>query len=88
MVPAHVEKAAQDPVLAAHDDDRLAGEQNGDVLARLRELIESPDHLPGAGEDGPALELGDALVHVPRRRDRPGLLQRGLPVVGLEDLLD
>ena len=35
-----------------------------------------------------ALELGDPLVHVPGRRDRPGLLERGLRIVGLEDLPD
>ena len=88
VVAAHVEEAAQLAVVAPHHDDRLAGEHRRDVLAGLLELVEAADHLPRAREDGPALELGDALVDVPGSRDRPGLLERSPRVVGAQDLFD
>ena len=88
MVAADVEEPAELPVLAAHDDDGLAREHRRHVLAGLRELVDPADHLPGPRKDGAALELGDAVVDVPGRGDRPGLVERGPRVVGIEDLPD
>ena len=48
---ADVEEAAQYVVVAAHDDDRFAGDFRGDVLPGLAQLIDAADHLPGIAKD-------------------------------------
>src|SRR2546422_10865740 len=44
-------------LLGAHDEERLAGHRDAEVVAGARDLLDAPDADPGPGEDGLALEL-------------------------------
>ena len=89
MVTAHVEESAQHVVLAADDDDRLAARKlAGDVVAGRTQLIEAAAILPASAEDRAELEIQHARVGVPRRGKGEGLLERRVPVVEVDDLLE
>src|SRR5712692_1012654 len=44
-------------LLGAHDEERLAGHRDAEVVAGVRDLLDAPDADPGPREDGLALEL-------------------------------
>ena len=52
MMPANVEEATKDAVIAADNNDRLAGNLSGDVAAGLVQLIRTGNGLPRVREDG------------------------------------
>src|SRR6185312_14535333 len=61
--------------------NRFAGNAGGHELARLLHLLGPSHHLPSLAENGLALKLRDARVHIPRRGDGRSIGQRGLIVV-------
>lgn len=75
MMPAHVQKSAQDMIITPDDHNRFAGDLAGNVGARLFQLIGAGDKLPRLGKDGLRLEGKNALVDIPRGRNRCGLVQ-------------
>src|ERR1700730_17694905 len=47
----------QHTLLGAHDEERLPGDGDGEIVAGVRDLLHAPDADPGPCEDGLALEL-------------------------------
>ena len=66
MMAAHIVEGAKLAIVSSNDYQRLARKFRGDEFSRLRKLISARDHLPAAGEDVPAFQFGDALVHYQR----------------------
>src|SRR5262245_17015171 len=85
---AHVEEPAQLAVVAPDDEDRLVRELPREVLAGLADLVGAAGELPGARERRAQLEVENARIDVPRRRDRPGFCERVIRVVEVDDLVD
>ena len=77
-VAADVDEAAQDALAVAGDDDRDVARLGRHERAGRRDLLRRAAVLPGAGEDALALERRDAGIGVPRRGQRPALLERVL----------
>src|SRR5882672_10509598 len=86
VMTTNVEEAPQQIVVATHQNDWFAGNLAGHVLSRFAYLVEATNHLPGTREDGLHLQIIDAFVRVPRRRDRRGLRERCAWVVTADDL--
>jgi hypothetical protein len=66
VMTADVEEAAQNRILAAYDQYRLAGSLAGEVLSGLAHLIGASDHEPGAGKNAALLQKENATVSIPR----------------------
>lgn len=62
---ADVEEAAQNRILAAYDQYRLAGSLAREVLSGLAHLIGASDHKPGARKNRALLQKENATVSIP-----------------------
>jgi len=87
VMPADVEKRAQHAVGPANRNDRLASYCRTHKLTRLFHLIDATDDLPSPAEHRLLLEIVDARVHIPGRRNGVGIGESSAVVVGGEDLL-
>ena len=85
---ADVIEGAELAVVAADDDERFLVYINGEELAGFLDLVQMADDLPVGGEDGVALELGDASVEIPGSGDGEGFLERIGGIVEVEDFAD
>ena len=89
MVAAHVEEGAKHPVRATNDHDGFAcGKLGRDEAARSAKLIDAAGDLPGAREDGVTLEIEQARVGIPGRRDRRRFGQGLVAGVAADDVGD
>src|SRR5437867_8334135 len=87
VMATNVKESAQLAVLSAHHKHRLSGNFSGDVLPWSRNLFRAADHLPGSAEHSFALEFRDALVGVPRPRNRGGTAERFLWIKSSDNFL-
>src|SRR6185312_4415283 len=71
---AGVEEAANDAILAAYDDDRLAGDVGGEIVARVRHIGRERDKLRTLEEHHLLLELEPVLVDEAADIGLPGLV--------------
>src|SRR4051812_31647518 len=69
VMPADVEKRAQDTVVAANYNDRFSGNVSRNELPGLFDLLDTTDQLPGFAENRLGLQVGNSSIDVPRRRD-------------------
>jgi len=67
VMAADVIKGAEQVVVAARNDDGLAGEIGGEEITFARDLVQAAGDLPGVGEDGFLLETGDTGIEIPGR---------------------
>ena len=88
VMAADVVEGAELGVVAAHDDDGLAGDVGGEELAFFANLIEAADDLPGRAEDAGAFEFFDARVAIPGRGDRGGFFEWIGGIVEIEEVVD
>ena len=65
MMPAYIEKCAQNAILPPYHQHRLATNFSSNVLSGSSNLLGAPYHLPRAAEHGLALKLGYAVIGVP-----------------------
>jgi hypothetical protein len=86
MVAADIVKGAEFAVVAAHDDQRLFVHVDGEELAGCLDLVEVADNLPVGDKDGVTLELRDAFVEIPGRRNGPGFFERVGGVIQVENV--
>src|SRR5262249_7389399 len=86
VVPADVVKGAELAIIAAHNDQGLLVDVDGEELAGVLDLVEMANDLPVGGEDGVAFELRDAFVEIPGGRNGPGLFERVAGVIEVEDI--
>ena len=84
VVAADVIKGAEQIVVAARDDDGLAGEIGGEEITFARDLINAAGDLPGVSKDGFLFETGNAGIEVPGRGNGPGLFERVVGIVEVE----
>ena len=83
MMPAHVVKRSQHAIAAPHSDDGLARNGCGHKLSRLCHLRSPAQHLPRLRKNRLPLQFGNALIHIPRRRNRRSFRQRRIrPIAG------
>ena len=87
VMAANVEETAKYIVIAADDDDRLAGDVGGDVLTGLAYLIDTADHLPGMSEDSLQFEIVETLIVYHDEGIVERLIERSAWVVAIDDLL-
>src|SRR5262245_20085824 len=75
MVPmtTDVQERAKRMISVPDDDYGSSCDLAREVVAGFRDLCGAADILPGAAEDVSAFELEDAVVGVPRRRERAAL---------------
>src|SRR5438128_597618 len=76
VMTTNIEESAQLTILPSNHQYRFAGHFSRDVLPGCGNLFGTADDLPCPAEHGLAFEFCDALVGVPRSRDRRGLGQR------------
>jgi len=89
VMTTDVVKRTQRAIRAAHDDDRLtAGQLAGAVLTGHANVVEPRGNLPGSAEDSALLQLEDARVHIPGRRNCRCMRERRLRLVTPDDLLE
>ena len=69
---ADVAERAQLAVVVAQHEHRLRARVRGQVAARLRQLGDVRDELPGASEDALVLELQDVRIQVEAARGAQG----------------
>jgi len=81
MMPANVIERAQLPVLAPRHDDGLACEVSGKEVPLVPHLASAPHDLPAFREHTLPFEFVNARIEVPRRRNRPGVVQRIIRIV-------
>ena len=65
VMATDVEEGPQHAILGAYDDNGLARNVCGQVVAGFANLIHAAHHLPGSAEDRLMFERGDAVVGVP-----------------------
>ena len=65
VVAANVVESAKDAVSAAHNDDWFSGDDRGDELAWLLQLIDACHQLPGLTEDVEPFQFRDAWIDIP-----------------------
>ena len=87
-MPADVVESAQLAVIATRGDDRLSGEVRGEEAAFVLHLTGAADDLPCFREYAALLEFVDAGVEVPRGRNRPGVIQRIIRIVEIQQVSD
>src|SRR5262249_12142144 len=80
-VAADVGQRAQRAVVAADDEQRLAGQRGGEEVAHGAHLVGAPDELPRPREDVPLLAAQDRRIDVEARRKCRGALQPGLKAI-------
>ena len=85
MMPANIEKRAQLIVAAAHHYHWLASHRRGNILSRFFNLLFAPHRLPRPRENILQLQIGDARIGVPRRRNRVRFGQRSGRIVRSEN---
>jgi hypothetical protein len=85
---ANVVESTESVVITADHDEWLFVDIDGEELARFAKLVEAPDYLPIRGKNAGALELRDARIEIPRRRNREGALQRSDGIVEIQDIAD
>src|SRR5215831_9626376 len=81
MVPANVIKRAQRGVFAAGYDDWLAREVRCKKVSFVAHLIRAARGLPRSAKHALLLQLRDLRVEIPRRRNRPRVVQRVVRIV-------
>ena len=70
VVAAHIVKGPQDTVSATNHHNGLAGDRCGNELAGSLNLIGARNQLPCLAENVQPLELGNAGIDIPGRRNR------------------
>jgi hypothetical protein len=88
VMAADVIEGAEFAVIAADDHEGFFVDVDGEELAGLLNLIEAADDLPVGGEDTVALELFDALVEIPGRRDGMRFFEGSFGIVEIQDFAD
>ncbi len=81
MMPANVVEGAQLAVFTARHDDGLAREVRGKKVPFFPHLFGAPHHLPVFRKHALLFELMDVRIEIPRRRNRPGVIQRIIRIV-------
>ena len=80
-MPANIEKRPQHLVIPANNHDWLAGDLRRNKLPGLSKLIGPRHALPSLAKNPPPLQFRNALVEIPRRRNRMRVSQRRLVIV-------
>ena len=75
-------------ILASDNHDRFTRNVRSHIVAWPSDLICTADDLPSTAKNGLALEGGDAVIDIPRRRNGEGFGQRRTVVVGIQNLGD
>ena len=88
MMPADVVEGAQLVVFAARHDDRLSANVRREKLSLFLHLIHAPDDLPARREHVVLLQPRDRLIEIPRRRNRPGVVQRIVRIVKIKNVVN
>jgi len=88
VMAADVVEGAELRVVAADDDDGLAGDVGGKERAVFANLIEAAGDLPAFSEDGREFQFVNARVAIPGRGDGRGLLQRIGGIIQAQDFAD
>src|SRR6266403_738153 len=88
MMPAYVVKRAQLVVFAARHDDGFTANVRREKFSLFLHLIHTSDDLPGRREHVVLLQPRDGLVEIPRRRNRPGVVQGIVWIVEIEDVVN
>src|SRR4029077_641365 len=86
MMTANVVEGAQLGVITARDYDGLVGNVSRKEAPFISHLIGTAHNLPGLREHALLFELVDALIEVPRRRNRPGMIQRIMRIVEIKQV--
>ena len=85
-MPANVKEAAQHVVAAADNNDRLSSDLACYVLSGIGHLIDATRKLPRSREDSLPLDIINAIVRVPGRRNCGGFLERRVRVVAVQNV--
>jgi hypothetical protein len=88
VMAANIVEGAELRVVAADDDDGLAGDVSCKERTVFTNLIEAAGGLPAFSEDGRELQFVNAWVAIPRRGNGRGLLQRIAGIVQVQDFAD
>jgi len=88
VMAANIVEGAELRVVAADDDDGLAGDVGGEERTIFTNLIEAAGNLPAFSEDGRELQFVNARVAIPGRGNGRGLLQRIGGIVQVQDFAD
>jgi hypothetical protein len=88
VMAADVVEGAELRVVAADDDDGLAGDVGGEERAVFANVIEAAGDLPAFSEDGRELQFVYARVAIPGRGNRGGFLERIGGIVQVQDFAD
>ena len=86
VVPADVVEGAQLAVITERDDDGLSGEVRGEKTSLVAHLIGAADNLPRFRKHAVLLQFVNAGIEVPRRRNRPGMIQRIVWIVEIKQV--
>src|ERR1017187_3981275 len=86
MMTADIVESAKMAVDGAHDDQRFARKLRGYKLSGTLKLINACHHLPGSAEHLLSFNAGDALIDVPGGRYGVGVCERGLIVIGKQNV--
>src|SRR5260221_14132147 len=85
---ADVVEGAKVGVVASDDDGGLARDVCGEKCTFFSNLVEATGHLPALSKNGRELQIVNARIAIPGRRDRRGPLQRMVGVVQVQDFVD
>ena len=88
VMAANVVESAKLVVITTDHDEWLFVDIDGEELAGFAKLVEAPDYLPIRPKDAGTLELRDARIEIPRRRNREGAFQRCERIVEIQDIAD
>ena len=88
VVAANVVESTELLIITADHNEWLFVDIDGEELAGFAKLVEAPDYLPIRPKDAGTLELRDARIEIPRRRNREGAFQRCERIVEIQDIAD
>src|SRR5260370_7125171 len=83
-MPADVVERAQLAVIASRYNNGFSGVVCGEETSFVTHLIGAPHNLPCFREHAALFEFVDARIEVPRRGNRPRLLQRIIRIVQIK----
>src|SRR5262245_49843242 len=86
VVPADIEKATEQIIAAADEQDGYSGDLGGHVASWIPQLVYPSYGLPGFRKYSGEFKVIDLFSGIPRRGNSPGTVQLPARIITLDDV--